>query len=85
MAINSVTGNTLLESGYFWTAKQCLGSVLTDGSSNIIAFFQYGDEFWLVTPISNGTASGLTAVSVPNGVKVKVTLNIGVALGDGCA
>lgn len=60
--------------------KQCLGSVLTDGSKNIIAFQHYGDEFWWVSPILD-VNQGLNNSSVtqilhtPGGVKVQAILN----------
>jgi hypothetical protein len=63
-----------------WTAKQSIGSVLTDGSANIIAFFQYGNEFWLAAPaaiVVTAPASGaLKSISVPLGVKVNAILNV---------
>lgn len=63
-----------------WNAKQSLGSVLTDSSGNIISFFQYGDEFWLKNPILSSTATAnsnaLQTLSVPQGVKVKASLNV---------
>ena len=66
-----------------WTTKQCLGSVLSNSSSQIVAFFQYGDEFWYGAPPADKTAAAITAsiaqlatLSVPNGVKVMAILNI---------
>lgn len=64
-----------------FTHKQCLGSILTDGSKNIIAFFQYGAEFWLkspVTSVSGLSASGSTleTLSVPLGTRVRASLNL---------
>lgn len=58
-----------------------IGSVLTDGSSNILAFHQNGDEFWWGAPIldENTNAPGTTAVlvtlSVPTGIRVKAFAN----------
>jgi hypothetical protein len=71
-----------------WTAKQCLGSVLTDGSSHIRSFQQYGDQFWLTTPVldvnaSNTTASTLRSLTVPTGVKVQAILDAYVTGGSG--
>lgn len=43
-----------LPSGY--TVRKVLGSVLTDGSANIRAFKQFGDEFWLSTPVLETSA-----------------------------
>jgi hypothetical protein len=59
-----------------FTLKQCLGSVLTDGSANIRPFTQVGDLFFLGTPIGEivNTAPGdanahtLTLTGVPIGV-----------------
>lgn len=68
-----------LPTGY--NVKQCLGSVLTDGSANIRAFNQFGDEFLLTTSVQNLLAAPgdmsahLLAVSVPLGVKVYAHLN----------
>lgn len=65
-----------------WTVKQCLGSIITDVSANIIAFNQYGDEFWLTTPPLNvngttlTTTASLETLTVPNGVKVQAILNV---------
>lgn len=57
-----------------WTVKQCIGSILTDGSGNIRPFLQIGDRFMWLTPVldQNAVASLRTnyAVSTPNGVKV---------------
>jgi hypothetical protein len=58
-----------------YTYKRRLGSVVTDGSGNIRAFFQIGDEF-MITPVvdysttvsSAGTT--ITLTRVPTGVKV---------------
>ena len=58
-----------------------IGSVLTDSSSNIIAFYQNGDDFlwnavqadWATaTP---GTTAVLRALSTPLGVRVKALVN----------
>jgi hypothetical protein len=65
-----------------WSAKQCLGSILTDPAGNVCAFNQYGDEFWLAAPtldFSNllvTTSSSSAAVKTPNGVRVKAILNM---------
>lgn len=65
-----------------WTVKQGIGSVISNSSSNIIQFFQYGDEFWFQTPILdvssiplNG-ANVLSTLTVPNGVKVQAIINL---------
>ena len=65
-----------------WTLKQCVGSVLTDGSGNIRAMTQYGDLFMLGTPLLEvnavGIASGvgtLSVLGVPLGVRVQAIIN----------
>lgn len=56
--------------------KRRIGSVLTDGSANIIAFLQQGDEFLWSVPVSDysGTNPGTSAVTrtltVPTGVVI---------------
>lgn len=60
-----------------WTVKQCLGSVQTDGSANILPFVQIGDLFLLKSP--NQATAGATldatprnfTVAVPNGRQVE--------------
>lgn len=59
------------------TAFRRIGSILTDGSAHIIAFFQNGDQFlWSVTladvngVASLGTSAVLKALTVPPGVQV---------------
>lgn len=66
-----------------WTVKQCLGSVITDGSTNIVAFTQVGDEFWWKTPVldfngavANASATTVTLTLVPNGVSVFAFMNM---------
>ena len=58
-----------------YTAKRRIGSILTDGSANIIAFSQRGDEFLWDTPladVTNGIATTATlhTMTVPTGVQV---------------
>jgi hypothetical protein len=50
-----------------WTVKQCLGSVLTDGSANILAFKQVGNEFVLGTALTNTASIGTSASTVSAG------------------
>lgn len=64
-----------------YTQKRRIGSIKTDGSSLIIAFFQRGDKFLLATPVSefNAVNPGITAVTrtlaaVPTGIKVDALL-----------
>lgn len=62
------------------TAFRRIGAVLTDSSSNILAFFQNGDCFNWKTPITDETTdpAGTTAVtvtlSVPIGLKIYALL-----------
>jgi hypothetical protein len=81
----SATAPTM-PSGY--TIKQCLGSVKTDASGNILAFVQRGSgrsrEFhWLVpSPDRDDVAPGTSAVlralpGIPLGRRVKALLNAG--------
>ncbi len=66
-------------------AYRRIGSILTDGSAHIIAFNQYGDEFWWATSVLDvnvtnpGTSAVTRTLTVPTGVKVKV---IGQAITD---
>lgn len=61
------------------TAYRRLGSVLTDGSANIIGFSQLGDEFLWATPTQDNAGTGhaptgsrsLQAMSTPLGIKVR--------------
>lgn len=71
--------NTTSLTGY--TIVKPIGVVLTDGSSNIRPFtMNPGDEYTWTTPIPDvvnflmGATSGLMALTVPNGVKVKVKI-----------
>lgn len=66
-----------------YTAFRRLGSVLTDDTSNILAFFQFGDDFYWDSPAldfddSTPTAAGETyTVAIPLGVEVKAIINLG--------
>ncbi len=60
-----------------------IGSVLTDGSSNILGFTQYPKgEFWWDSPIldvndtSSGTSAKTATLTVPLGVVVKAIVNM---------
>ncbi len=67
-----------------YDTKRRIGSVLTDGSSNIIAFFQNGDTFSWDVPVNdwNSTNPGTSAVTrtctVPTGVIVFPILAISI-------
>lgn len=63
-----------------YNQKRRIGAVLTDGSANIIAFYQIGDRFFLKTRINNlstnspsGSAANLV-VSTPLGVELLAIL-----------
>ncbi|MES2671636.1 MAG: hypothetical protein V4673_14630 [Pseudomonadota bacterium] len=67
-----------------WTAKQCIGSVMTDGSGNIRAFNQVGDTFILNGAVQDrnaalGVATAVTQVltGVPNGLIVEAFVRAG--------
>lgn len=68
-----------------YTKKRRLGAVRNDAASAILAFDQYGDEFWLDTPILDvnaanpGTAAVTRALTTPGGVKCQAVLNAGVS------
>ena len=55
--------------------KRRIGAVLTNGSSNIVAFVQMGDDFWWDAPVEdfngNHTATAQTlTTTVPTGIQV---------------
>ena len=60
-----------------YNAYRRLGSILTDASSHITAFHQYGDEFYWDTSVRDvnasnpGTAAVSATLSVPTGLKVQ--------------
>ena len=61
--------------------RRRIGSVLTDGSANIIAFTQEGDEFlWNSPPLdidtTQGTSTASHTLSTPLGVKTRAWLNV---------
>lgn len=55
-----------------YTHKRILGSVLTDGSGNIVAFRQTGDKFqWIAQrSVVNTTNPGTSAVTAPAGTPI---------------
>jgi len=71
---------TLPNSG---THKRILGSILRE-SGVIVAFTQWNDEFWRVTPSLDvnrntpGTSANTETLSVPTGISVEAILNAGV-------
>lgn len=65
-----------------YTAYRRIGSVLTNGSANIIGFSQFGDEFLWNTPVldynsTQTTTAALRTLTVPTGVKVFAKLTVG--------
>ena len=70
---NSATSPTMPTN---YDQKRRIGAVRTDGSSNILGFFQIGDHFTWDTPINdvNATSTGTAAVTrtltAPTGVEV---------------
>ena len=56
--------------------KRRIGAVKTDGTGNIIAFIQVGDEFWWATPVldinslANSSSSSLQTLSTPLGISI---------------
>ena len=68
-----------LPSGYTYYRR--IGAVYTDGSANVTAFSQVGDEFiWDATPVVEATNPGTSAVlvtlQVPSGVNVDAILDV---------
>jgi len=63
-----------------YTQARRIGSVITDSSSHILGFSQFGDEFLLNSPVNNVTTSalGTTAttytLTVPVGVRVNALI-----------
>jgi hypothetical protein len=60
-----------------YTLKRRIGSIKTDGSGNILAYVQAGDEFIWDVPVADvnaanpGTAAVTRTLSVPTGVRVQ--------------
>ena len=77
----SVTAANLV-SDHSATAYRRIGSVLTDGSANIIAFVQHGNSFLWVNPpldVSNAspsTTANTATLSTPLGIVTRANLNI---------
>jgi len=62
-----------------YTAKRRIGAVITDGSSDIIAFTQYGDRFRLKTMILDfnstiGTTAATITTTAPTGIQITATV-----------
>ena len=73
-------GSPTLPSGYAYFAYK--GAFQTDGSGNIIGFFQNGNEFTLKTPVLDQSATTITTsrslltLTVPTGFVVKALMNV---------
>ena len=76
----SVTAANLI-TDHSATAYRRIGSVLTDGSANIIGFIQSGDDFyWKNPPLDLNEAVSTTethVLTVPTGVRVMARINFG--------
>ena len=77
----STSATNLLADATGYVYYRLIGSVLSDGSSNIIQFIQKEDLFYWLEPISNysttlGTSSTNITLSVPTGRRVLSKLNI---------
>lgn len=65
-----------------YTKKRRIGAVRTDGSGNILAFSQYGDEFLFgnlladVNAEASSATAGLKTLTVPTGIKVNAIINL---------
>jgi len=72
-----------------WVVKQCLGSVLSDGSGNVIQFMQTGDRFVFSPSVSDvnltdpGLAATTLALTLPTGVRVMGEISIGLLSAGG--
>ena len=81
----SATAPTM-PSGY--TARRRLGSILTNGSSQIVDFIQFGDEFlWKAAVVdvdatNPGTAAVTRTLTVPTGVNVDAIISVGGFVGS---
>ena len=85
----STTAANLVATSGIASAYRRIGSVLTDGSSDIISFIQFGDEFIWSTQINNvngsglGTSRVLQTVTSPLGVQCRAILGlVGVVAGS---
>lgn len=71
-----------------YTARRRIGSILTNGASQIVSFFQLGDEFLWDVPVIDvdatnpGTAAVTRTLTTPLGIKVTAILTVGVHNGS---
>jgi hypothetical protein len=78
----STSAANLLTDASAYSFYRRIGSVLTDGSSNIIQFTQFGDTFLWTTPIHDistadiGTSVQTVAISVPTGYRTQAIVMI---------
>jgi hypothetical protein len=79
----SLTATNLLSDAMGYTKYRRIGSILTDGSSDIIQFFQRGNLFLWKTPILDlsllniiTTTASTHTLSVPIGINVNAIFNI---------
>ena len=76
----SLTAANLLSDASGYSSYRRLGSVLVDGSSNILGFSQHGDEFlWDDPPMDTftpSTSAVLRTLPIPLGVKVKALITV---------
>ena len=69
----------VMPSGY--TQKRRLGAVRNDGSGNLLAFVQRGEEFWWKDPPldvdtnNSGSSAVLATLTVPTGLRVKAMVS----------
>lgn len=56
----SLTAPTMPTAGGTWTARRCIGSVMTNGSSQLVQWVQHDDYFMLATPSLDVTALALS-------------------------
>lgn len=77
----SLTASNLLADATGYTYYRRIGSIITDGSSNIISFKQIGDKFILKDIVQDVNTSPTTSavshtLTVPNGIAVIADMNI---------
>lgn len=63
-----------------YTKYRRIGSIITDGSANIISFHQYGDNFYLDVQVQDvddsnpGTSAVTSNLTVPSGIQVEANI-----------
>lgn len=76
-----INATNLLADATDYSKIRRLGSILTDGASEIIAFLQWGDNFYFEEPVldysGNSSVAGvLLTISTPPDLKINSLLNI---------